>query len=131
RAVIAVAGLACFAIVGQVMGPQLTSPFTTSTPLLGYLVVVLGCLAILIAFMGVRMQAGWLTYLGKISYGLYVFHVACLFIVHNVPVLDRPVLREVVTLTLTVLVAALSYALIEKPFLNLKKQFTHVQSRPV
>jgi hypothetical protein len=39
-------------------------------------------------------------------------------------------LREVLALTLTIGIAATSYALIERRFLELKERFTHIASRP-
>ena len=72
-----------------------------------------------------------LVYLGRISYGLYVFHV---------PVLagwpqhgwELPwFARLPVTFGLTVAIAALSYRFLEQPFLRLKERFTYVRSSPV
>jgi peptidoglycan/LPS O-acetylase OafA/YrhL len=41
------------------------------------------------------------------------------------------VLRIFVAFAITVAVSAVSYAIIEKPFLNLKRRFTFIESRPV
>lgn len=70
-----------------------------------------------------------LRYLGKISYGLYVYH---LFIIQIVTVLIRkfglpftlgsPVVY-VGSLAITVAVSSLSYYLLEKPILNLKTRY--------
>ena len=73
-------------------------------------------------------------YLGKISYGLYVFHVVALAFV--VAVLNRmaiydPVAIAVAGLIVTIAISALSYALYEKPFLKLKRRFTRIASRPL
>ncbi len=71
-----------------------------------------------------------LVYLGRISYGLYVFHE---------PVLAGSPLhhwelpwfaRLPVAFGLTVAIAALSYRLLEQPFLRLKERFTYVRSSP-
>ena len=61
------------------------------------------------------------TYLGKISYGLYVFHAAAIRIAPS-PVLALP---------LTVALAALSYRYLESPFLRLKDRFAHIGTRDV
>lgn len=74
-------------------------------------------------------------YLGRISYGLYVLHYLCIGLamtlwikfLPGVP-LTRP--RLIVALPLTILLATLSYYLLERPFLRLKLRFTHVASRP-
>ena len=76
-----------------------------------------------------------LVYLGRISYGLYVFHVLGLLIsdytVHDQTAsLFRYSLRVVVALAATIAMAAVSYRWLETPFLSLKQRFTHVLSRP-
>jgi peptidoglycan/LPS O-acetylase OafA/YrhL len=59
-------------------------------------------------------------YLGKISFGLYVFHAAAIEIAG--PILALP---------LTIVAAALCYRLLEAPFLRLKERFALVRSRPL
>ncbi|MGZ5429556.1 MAG: acyltransferase family protein, partial [Thermoanaerobaculia bacterium] len=68
-------------------------------------------------------------YLGKISYGLYVFHVLALRLVHHVSP-EWPVVF-VLGLALTAGMGVLSYELYEKRFLRLKRRFTRVTNRPV
>ena len=75
-----------------------------------------------------------LVYLGRISYGLYVFHMLALMcsdylIPHFTASVKRLVLRELIALMLTVALAAASYRWLETPFLKLKQRFTHVLSR--
>lgn len=79
-----------------------------------------------------------LAYLGKISYGLYLYHFPSLVLVSDlVQKLDLnikragPILVFVLALLVTVLVSILSFELVEKPFLVLKKRFSIVSSRPV
>ena len=104
--------------------------------LLGYPVVAVSCAVIVYASIGVGIRSRALEYLGKISYGLYVYHYMCILIaerfLHSNGIEHLyMLLREVISLGLTVGVAAVSYALLEKPFLNLKRRFTHIHSRPV
>jgi len=69
-------------------------------------------------------------YLGRISFGLYIFHqaVAQGVLLH----VDVPwPLRLGLTFALTLCLAALSYVLLERPFLRLKTRFTYVRSAPV
>ncbi len=80
----------------------------------------------------------WLVYLGRISYGLYVFHLFALAVVMKwlvVPVLGIPLNFEgrfIAAFTLTVILAAVSYKFLEEPFLRLKKRFTYTPTlKPV
>ena len=82
----------------------------------------------------------WIIYLGQISYGLYVFHLACLHLVSRaiIPhtrVAASPFLSFLATaalsLALTISLAFLSYRYLELPFLRLKKRFEFIRSRSV
>jgi peptidoglycan/LPS O-acetylase OafA/YrhL len=66
-----------------------------------------------------------LVYLGRISYGLYVFHTTTIGLV---AAWWWP-WRLPAALALTVAVAAVSYRCFELPFLRLKARFTYVRSR--
>ena len=80
-------------------------------------------------------------YLGKISYGLYVYHMICIayipvFIQNNslLPFKDIFLYRMIgffITLGCTILVSVMSYEFYEKWFLKLKQKFTVIHSRPV
>ncbi|WP_026474928.1 acyltransferase family protein [Alkaliflexus imshenetskii] len=76
-------------------------------------------------------------FLGKRSYGLYVFHLAAnslaFMIVKKAGFSDPNVLwiSFIVSLLLTILMSVISYQFIERPFLILKKKFEIVVSRPV
>jgi peptidoglycan/LPS O-acetylase OafA/YrhL len=69
-------------------------------------------------------------YLGKISYGMYVYHLAIIWFVARIrdflPISGEPMakfLTALIALPITVLVASLSYYFMEKPLLNLKDRF--------
>jgi peptidoglycan/LPS O-acetylase OafA/YrhL len=106
--------------------------------LLGFPIVAVGCTLILLATLGISVQPRRaLVYLGRISYGLYVYHfmaasITASFLIHG-PITHFRwlLLRKCVALAVTVLLASVSYALLEKPFLNLKKRFELVGSRPI
>jgi peptidoglycan/LPS O-acetylase OafA/YrhL len=102
-----------------------------------------GLLAINLAGMGVigivvtRANAAWLaplrwgvlTYLGKISYGLYLYHYVILRISAGRLRLwapwEMPVGRQALTILLCFLAASLSWAFIEQPILRLKRRFEY------
>ncbi len=83
----------------------------------------------------------WLVYLGRISYGLYVFHLFALAWVMkwlSVPLVGIPLNfqgRLITAFILTVGLAAVSYRWLELPFLRLKKRFSYIDdhepTRPV
>jgi hypothetical protein len=87
-----------------------------------------------------RPSRGWklsqpFVYLGRISYGLYVFHVLGLMISdyaipHQGASLGRFLYRDAVGFAITVALSAISFRWLETPFLNLKQRFTHILSRP-
>jgi peptidoglycan/LPS O-acetylase OafA/YrhL len=75
-----------------------------------------------------------IVYLGKISFGLYVFHAVMLELaLAFLPSASGTIqlLRIALALFATIAAAMLSYAFLEKPFLRLKERFTYVHSRPV
>ena len=153
RAALLIGGFACLALAAnyfQIKG----DPLTTARVLLGYPMVAIGAVAI---FLGTLREEGitglhpnrwpesariWracglspLIYLGRISYGLYVFHVLGLMISdytvdNQESSLGRYFFRDAVALAITVALAAISYRWLETPFLTLKQRFTHVLSRP-
>jgi peptidoglycan/LPS O-acetylase OafA/YrhL len=86
-----------------------------------YPLAALSSAAILRGVLGLMLRQPAIEYLGKISFGLYVFHVAALRIAGS----------AVMGLALTVLAAALSYRFLEAPFLRWKGRLARVESRPI
>jgi peptidoglycan/LPS O-acetylase OafA/YrhL len=135
RTAVIVAGVACLATAGLYFGIK-NDPLTTWRIVLGYPAVALGAVLLLLAVLREgAIPAKPLVYLGRISYGLYVFHVLALRISDNIvpdqrASLARYGLRVFVALALTVTMAAISYRWLETPFLQLKQRFTYVLSRP-
>lgn len=104
--------------------------------LIGFPVVAAGCTLILLAALGITIRPpAALVYLGKISYGLYVYQALGILLADRfTPVhagLRHLVLREMVALTLTMVFAFVSYRVLETPFLQLKKRFELIRSRPI
>ncbi|GAB4416698.1 MAG: acyltransferase [Anaerolineales bacterium] len=70
-----------------------------------------------------------LRYLGKISYGLYVYHFPIIWFarrIRDIWTMEESVampLTAIISLIATILVASLSYFLMEKPILNLKERY--------
>jgi peptidoglycan/LPS O-acetylase OafA/YrhL len=104
--------------------------------LVGFPVVAVSCTLILLAALGISTRPhGVFLYLGKISYGLYVYHpLGNLLSGKIIPVhtgFVQLALRPTVALAITIVLAATSYAVLETPFLKLKKRLAHIHSRPV
>lgn len=111
-------------------------------PMFGYWGVGVGCICFLLSVLGLnkRVIPSSLVYLGKISYGLYVYHQISLEIASNVlnriPCMDSTnhhvmfgIGHLTLGMSLTVALAALSYRFFERPFLRWKDKFTIVRSR--
>jgi len=109
---------------------------TRSFMLLGYPAMAIGAGLIFVAVLESGVAPRWLRYLGKISYGLYVYHLPALYIVEKmIGGYARNLHKSLIFwwggLVLTVAMSALSYWLIESPFLRLKERYALVKSQPV
>ena len=73
------------------------------------------------------LEMPWLRYLGKISYGMYVYHLALIWFIDRYFEEQMPDashwLEVGISLSAMILVASLSYYLLERPILNLKDRF--------
>ena len=119
--------------------PSLPHDFTHIAP--RFLIALLGCLCLFFSLLPLangRMQKPFI-YLGKISYGLYVYHVPCLGVArHLVEFFGgnlSPGVSQLCTMAIalpgTIVTGMLSYRYLESPFLRFKKRYTVVRSRPV
>jgi peptidoglycan/LPS O-acetylase OafA/YrhL len=68
------------------------------------------------------LSVGPVRYIGKISYGLYLYHLP-IFIVGGITRAGSPLTHVVVAIAFSVLLATLSYEFVEKPILRLKSRF--------
>ncbi|WP_256369905.1 acyltransferase [Granulicella sp. L46] len=103
-----------------------------------YSCVLAGCLAIFLSFFGMpgRFIPKRILWLGKISYGLYVYHELVLTLMPRWPTAweHRAIFagaRLCLELSIVILVAGLSYAWLEMPFLRWKERITFVRNRSV
>ncbi len=102
--------------------------------LISYPMVAAGSVALLLSALATPPShlLGPLVYLGRISYGLYVFHALSLAMAHRwlgMLGVSSPFSKIALGFGLTVGLAAASYEWLERPFLRLKQRFTHVTSR--
>lgn len=119
-------------------------PPATISLILGYAFVLVGCICLLLASLGTaRSFSPSLVFLGKISYGLYVFHrlaqvCAWKLVIPKGVALDSSsffhklaelVAIQVLALAATVALAFFSYRLFESRFLRFKERFAVIRSR--
>jgi peptidoglycan/LPS O-acetylase OafA/YrhL len=109
---------------------------------IGFQLVPLGCCLIFLTVLGARVSASVfkpLLYLGRISYGLYVYHIFARYVamrlfsimhVRDFPALSvQNFLLMSVALGITIALASTSYKYFEKRFLRLKERFAIVKTR--
>ncbi|HKQ61263.1 MAG TPA: acyltransferase [Candidatus Polarisedimenticolaceae bacterium] len=133
-----VAGGALGLLFAALCLPLDEDPFTFRQ-LIGYPLVAAACLAVLLGSLGSTgvLTSRPLVYLGRISYGLYVFHTLGLQLAGQVSArlaladgARTLAIKGSLGLLVTIGLAALSYRYLERPFLRLKPKFSHVISRP-
>lgn len=103
----------------------------------GYTLIAIGCMAVLHGACMVKTchLPRLAVQLGKISYGMYVFHVLVLEVV--IALFDpgngwlQWIVSAMLSLALTALAASASYRWLESPFLRLKQRFELLHTRPV
>ena len=105
---------------------------------IGYPLVALGSIGVLLSVLArtaPRYAYKPLVYLGRISYGLYVFHLLGLKLADVIGAhlsFGSHFIKGqgLLGFLLTVVMAMISYHALEKPFLRMKERFAHVLSRP-
>ncbi len=149
RLVLMLGGLARWQFAANYCG--LIGQLSTLKISMGYPAVAFGSGAIVLATLGARsLRSGsalvrYLIYLGKISYGLYVYSQIAIFIAKLLlfrgalgtlasqghPPKTAMLIYLILAFSLNVAMAAASYRWLEAPFLRLKERFTRVPSRAV
>jgi peptidoglycan/LPS O-acetylase OafA/YrhL len=102
----------------------------------GWACIALGCGLLVWGFLSMPLKflPSPLFYLGRISYGLYVFHGLVVEATRGrggrvAAMVHLPGTLLAAQLLITIAIAALSYELLEKPFLKLKSRFELVRTR--
>jgi peptidoglycan/LPS O-acetylase OafA/YrhL len=139
RFLMVVGGLLIFVFADHLL--QITGKAAAGTTFPAFLIVGLGATLVLFGFLGCHISEKLqpIVFLGKISYGLYVFHHIVLaftsrldkaFLSHGIRHMSF-VVNVPLTLALTIVVAMASYKYFESPFLKLKSRFEVVKSRDI
>ena len=138
-------GIICLFVASVYLGVQADTPSSTvwQAPL-GWCLVLVGTILFFLSLLGTaaRYLLKPIVYLGRISYGLYLFHELIYTLVFHTWKLQlyrcskslhlakwTGGLGTVTAFCATVLLAHLSYQFYERPFLHLKRRFTFVPSR--
>jgi peptidoglycan/LPS O-acetylase OafA/YrhL len=96
----------------------------------GTYAAVLGCLAWSPCFPGrAVLRSSVLTACGTISYGLYVYHPFLIDVV-NAWKTPKTLASALVVVVASLIVSMLSYMLLERPFLRLKRYFPSTPKSP-
>jgi peptidoglycan/LPS O-acetylase OafA/YrhL len=135
------AGLGCWLFAVSILDVRSWDPQPTfGGAFLGWLLVLSGTVLMFIAALGLNAPRipGWLAYLGRISFGLYVIHSLLFVLIFDkmLPALewrsDNILVDAVATalvLALSIAFSHLSFRYFEKPILRHKSRFTYVRAR--
>jgi len=132
-----VTGVACWLIACFVFHAKQPGVASSGVGLIaGYTLGAIGCMLIIICLLGVQKEIlpKWMISMGKVSFGLYVFHMIAKGIVAWLASkvgLHMQGVKMACSFVLTVIFAFLSYRFLEKPFLRIKARYEIVRSRPV
>lgn len=133
RIAVFVGALCCYFLDATALtGIHADAPEPVRHVVVGYGLLLVTTSLVLIATLNLPAQIpSGLRYLGRISYGLYVFHGPIFWIIALQRIGHRLLSAGVVGAGLTFLCAAASYKYFETPFLRLKERFETVKTRPL
>jgi peptidoglycan/LPS O-acetylase OafA/YrhL len=141
RLLLVAGALACYYVASEHFGVVHWTVIPAHNLIAGYLLVLIGTTAILLAMLNYKGSVpGWLIYLGKISYGLYLFHNLVMWLIfYNTDgwphfvyyVQNHRYAGMLLVILITLGAASFSYRFFEKPFLRLKNRFETVKTRPI
>ena len=148
RCALVAAGLLCWLLAQAVCQVKdFDGPLSPASLILGYSFIGIGCISLFLGFLGISPRGipKPVVYLGKISFGLYVFHMICLEFAWKLQTFQADalglygrafnvalfLLSAAAALLVTIGLAIFSYQFLETPFLRIKKQFSLVESRSI
>jgi peptidoglycan/LPS O-acetylase OafA/YrhL len=140
------AALGCWLTASIVFGIHADSPHLShvSASVSGWLLILLGTVLLFLSFLGIpaKYLPKPLVYLGRISYGLYLFHATMFYLVYYIWKDElarfsgaihlyewRNCIGAAMALVMAIVLAMISHRFFERPFLRLKRRFTYVISR--
>ena len=147
RWALATAAAAALLLSSAACGIKRAQPWHTGSSLVaGYSFAAVGCVLLFLAAMGSRRVPSWASRLGKVSFGLYVFHETGFFVADEIEkhlASHLPVLAALarshwalalaanksLSMVFTIALAFASYSFWERPFLRFKERFTFIPSR--
>jgi peptidoglycan/LPS O-acetylase OafA/YrhL len=145
RMVLFITGYACWLTASVLCEINADAPHlaTMAQSISGWFLILTGVICFFLSLYGAsaKYMPKVLVYLGRISYGMYVFHITMYWIIFHIFKNELAVFSEniglhewkneagvVMAFIATVTFATLSYSLFEKPFLRLKRRFTLIPS---
>jgi peptidoglycan/LPS O-acetylase OafA/YrhL len=132
RAALVVLAFVAFFVAADLFDGKRVGPATSGLDvMIGHGLAAAGAGALIVAALDLRVAfPPWLLQLGKISFGLYVFHLLGLRLV-DATVSAPAFVRAVLGFAVTVVAARVSYSVWERPFLMWRQRFQTIASRPV
>ena len=130
--------LLAFDMLGRAEGVITAESWYWCVALVGYAAFAFGVMAHLtgaqtLAPIKAALSVPPLRYIGRISYGVYLYHLVILYIMGLNPASvsghGTSLQKYILALTLTFGIAAASYALIERPLLGLRGRFIHIAEK--
>jgi peptidoglycan/LPS O-acetylase OafA/YrhL len=146
RFILFLLGIICWLFASIVCEINADAPHLTTIlqSISGWLIILTGVILMFLSLYGVsaKYMPTSLAYLGRISYGMYIFHITIYWIVYSIFKKELRALSEILGIIewknevglilafiITVTIATVSYKYFEKPFLKLKSRFTLIPSR--
>jgi peptidoglycan/LPS O-acetylase OafA/YrhL len=146
RIALFIIGVTCWLVASIICEINADAPHlaTIQQSISGWFLILVGVMMMFFSLYGASAKYIPLTlaYLGRISYGMYIFHITIYWLVYNVFKVELTTFSQkiglldwkngvgaIIAFVVTVILALLSYNFFEKPFLKLKARFTLIPSR--